>query len=372
MAGILGSLVMPTNLSIFHQVRPKPIEICVADDGLKNNNYQEALAAAVRDAAIGATCVRITEVWVTGQTSLNDIDYTGLKNAEAAAQDAGLNLEMAAYPCPREKCSGNATPTRQWERGKFTNWLAWIIYHSTVNDYTVGNEPNTSYFWANQDNPGKDYERLLASSYDAAKKAGEATGRNISVAGGATAARGTTSTLDFIAQMGQAYRDSFRQKPIMDAWVHHPYPDNSSQAPSVTHQSNNDIGVADYPKMVTALGRAFDGTAQAGSKLPIIYGEFGVQTIEPANKLQLYSGSESVNTLPVTEATQVRYYIQAMGMAACQPNVTTLTIFEAKDEQNLNDWQSGLYYTNGQPKSSAKSFAAAAAQAANGSLVSSC
>src|SRR5262249_1305532 len=39
-------------------------------------------------------------------------------------------------------------------------------------------------------------------------------------------------------------------------------------------------------------------------------------------------------------------------LAFCQPNVIGLFVFHAFDEPNLANWQSGLYYTDGTPKSS--------------------
>ena len=61
------------------------------------------------------------------------------------------------------------------------------------------------------------------------------------------------------------------------------------------------------------LGTAFDGTAQRGSTLPIVYGEYGVETAIPAGKAGAYSGAESAPT--VDEATQGRYYAEAFRLA---------------------------------------------------------
>ena len=49
---------------------------------------------------------------------------------------------------------------------------------------------------------------------------------------------------------------------MMDAAIH-PYPDNSSQAPTVAHPLNTTIAVADYRKLVALLGEAFDGGPSA-------------------------------------------------------------------------------------------------------------
>ena len=89
----------------------------------------------------------------------------------------------------------------------------------------------------------------------------------------------------------------------------HPYGDSSSQPPTFAHPLSTSIGIADYGKLVSLLGEAFDGTAQPGSALPIVYGEYGVETQIPSDKASLYSGAEiRMSTKPVDPATQAAYY----------------------------------------------------------------
>ena len=53
----------------------------------------------------------------------------------------------------------------------------------------------------------------------------------------------------------------------------------------------------------------------------------------------------------MSEATQGQYYDAALQMAACQPNVRAMFLFHVTDENNLDRWQSGVYYADGTPKS---------------------
>jgi hypothetical protein len=139
----------------------------------------------------------------------------------------------------------------------------------------------------------------------------------------------------------------------MDAFAFHPYEDNSSVAPiSGAHPSSTTIAIADYGKLVALLGKAFDGTAQAGSTLPIYYDEFGVETQLPPAKAVFYNGTEPDTTKPVDTATQAAYYQQAIQLAFCQPNIRGLFLFHVFDETGLLQWQSGLYYADGTPKAS--------------------
>src|SRR5581483_2860256 len=223
-----------------------------------------------------------------------------------------------------------------------------------VTTFIVGNEPNSSYYWQPQfDTRGADiaataYEAMLADSYDAIK----AVRPEVTVIGGALDSHGTDnpsnrpshSPLVFIRDMGKAYRASKRTRPIMDVFDQHIYEASSSLPPSMTHPNSTTVGAADYLRLVAALGQAFDGTAQAGSSLPIVYGEYGVESIIPSSEASHYTGHESATSKPVDEATQAAYYIQAMKLAMCQPNVVGLMLFHVEDEADLAAWQSGLFY----------------------------
>jgi hypothetical protein len=158
----------------------------------------------------------------------------------------------------------------------------------------------------------------------------------------------------------------------MDALSLHPYEDHSSVAPVVgVHPSTTTIALADYPKLVSLLGQAFDGTAQPGSALAIYFDEFGVESQIPPDKQALYTGTEPAVTEPVDEATQAAYYRQAVQLAFCQPTVRGLFLFHAVDEKALSGWQSGVYYPDDTPKSSLAGVRLAIEQSLRG-VITSC
>jgi hypothetical protein len=138
----------------------------------------------------------------------------------------------------------------------------------------------------------------------------------------------------------------------MDAFSLHPYEDNSSVPPSFVHPRSTTISLADYPTHVGLLGKAFGGTAQAGSTLPVVYDEFGVESVIPVGKAAVYEGYEPPSAQPVDEATQGEYYAEALALVACQPTVAAFLIFHVSDESQLDRWQSGLFYADDTPKSS--------------------
>ena len=181
--------------------------------------------------------------------------------------------------------------------------------------------------------------------------------------------RPTHSPTTFIRDLGRAYRASGRRRPLMDAFAIHPYMLKPKVPPTVAHPRTTQITLADYPKLVTLLDEAFRGTPQRGRTLPILYAEFGVQTVVPDSKLSAYRpGTNPTAEEGVSPATQAAYYRTALALAYCQPTVKGLFIFHTFDESNLNGWQSGLYYADRTPKPSVRGFRRAVADLREGKL----
>ncbi len=270
------------------------------------------------------------------------------------------------------------TPLSDGDQSDFAAYAAALAKAEDARFLIVGNEPNLNRYWLPQfDANGADvaasaYESLLAKTYDAVKAADPDT----AVIGGALSPRGgdvpgtgrdTHSPTQFVADLGTAYRSSGRTLPIMDGLALHPYEDHSSVPPiEGIHPGTTTIALADYGKLVSLLGQAFDGTPQAGSTLPIYFDEFGVESQIPSAKQQLYTGSEVAVTEPVDETTQAAYYKQAAQLAFCDPNVRGFFLFHAVDETSMPAWQSGVYYADDTPKSSLAPVRAALDQARRG------
>jgi hypothetical protein len=330
-----------------------------AEDVGKTPDYAFAKASMDKAKLAGFDTIRITQTWTRSQRALGPNDQIVLGNAINSAQFTGLRVVLSLYPL-----GSSVTPLTDEDRTDFAAFVADVaVRFPFVHDFIVGNEPNLNRFWLPQFNPdGTDaaapaYEQLLATAYDALKLVRP----HSTVFGGALAPRGvdkpgtgrdTHSPTAFIADLGAAYRSSGRLVPIMDAFAFHPYPETSSTGPNFPHPNGTSIGLADYSKLVALLGAAFDGTAQRGSSLPILYDEFGIETQVPPAKASLYVGAEPATTKPVDEATQAQYYLQAMQMTFCQPTVMGLLLFHVQDEPALSAWQSGEYYVDGMPKTS--------------------
>jgi hypothetical protein len=329
------------------------------EDDVRASTLVEAEARMTAFRLSGFRAVRITSYWTPGLERPTEEEQRVLENVGDAALRNGVRLYVTVmHPGSR------TTPLTAQARAEFASYAAAVVREApSVEHVIIGNEPNLNRFWLPQFSldgssaaPAA-YLALLAQTYDAIK----AVSSKVTVYGGAVSPRGTDrpdgarpthSPTTFIEGLGTAYRASRRTQPVMDAFAIHVYADNSSVAPTVAHPLDTSIGVADYDKLVGLLGTAFDGTAQRGSTLPILYGEYGVETQIPASKADLYTGAEPTTTKPVSEETQAGYYRQALALSFCQPNVVGVLLFLSRDERARAAWQSGVHYVDGTPKSS--------------------
>jgi hypothetical protein len=347
-----------------------------AEDGSRSLDPLTAKAKMDLAAVAGLGVVRMTVLWSPGQQKVAGDEAVVLQNASAAAQLDGIRLLLSIYPR-----TARSAPLSARARGEFSQYAASIARRfPTITDFVVGNEPNLNRFWLPQfgadgvDLAARSYELLLATTYDALK----AVSPDVNVIGGALspqgqdkahAARQTHSPTRFIIDLGKAYRQTARRRAIMDMFAIHPYLIPSRLPPSLAHPRTTTIGIADYPKLVRLLTNAFAGTAQRGETLPIVYDEFGYQSRIPTGKRSLYShlGTAAARDA-IPEAQQALFYRRAFALAACQPTVAGLLIFHVVDERDARAWQSGIYYSNGTPKSSLAAVRAGALAAQGGTL----
>ncbi len=370
---IVGSAIALLALALASSaLAGRPLRVGVVEDAAKWGDSGAKMELA---RLAGFDSVRLTAQWSSGLTSPSSGELANLQNAAAAAAARGIGPIVSIY-----NVGSSSTPADEASRAQFVAYATAVVRAlPSVTSFIVGNEPNSNFYWLPQfDAAGGDaaaqaYEALLAAAYDAIKAARpEAT-----VVGGALEPRGgdnpagakpSHSPTTFIRDLGAAYRASGRTAPLMDVFDLHVYADNSSLPPSMAHPNGTTIAEADYGKLLSLLGEAFDGTAQAGSTLPILYGEFGVESLIPAAKSSLYTGTEPTTTRPVDEATQARYYTEAFKLAMCQPNVIGILAFHVSDESALTGWQSGPYYADDTAKPSLQAIRDAANAARAGTL----
>lgn len=310
---------------------------------------------------LGVNAIGYDTTWQEGQAeAINDV-----KALEAPVNEAlalGIEPIIRFYPCADRnttdvmKCHYPQKPSGE---KMFATTLANLAKGlPEVRKWVIGNEPNSWRFLSPQydENGGSlapaYYTRLLARSYDVLKEISPAN----QVICGALASVGydnpgakhqSHSVAKFIEGMGDEYRRLDRKAPLCDVIDLHPYGRTPNESPMVAH-TDKTIAFADLGKLETAWAKAFAGTAQS-SKLPIYLSEYGIDTEVPPDKKFLYSGSSGPR---VSEPVQAEYYNVAIQFARSDPRVGALLIFHAFDEQNLNGWQSGIYYPDQTKKSS--------------------
>jgi hypothetical protein len=326
-----------------------------ANEGLMlRTSLVEARANMALAKLAGFRAVNVHAFWWPGVTEPRLYDKQTLGNVATASGLLGVPIFVAVT-----NTRGRYTPADDEQRAQFAKFAANVakLYPAAFTKIIVGNEPNLNQFWSPQfDSNGGDiaavnYEKTLAATYDALK----AVSRRITVIGGAVSPRGhddpnasskSHSPTTFIRHLGIVYRASGRQRPIMDWFAFHPYGANSSESPSAQHPTSTNITINDYDKLVRVLGQAFDRTRQLGSKIPIVYDEYGIESTIPTRKARKYTGAEPAATKPVSPTVQGTRYKEAIGLAFCQPTVNAMFLYHAFDEVGRGQWQSGLYYVD--------------------------
>src|SRR5580765_2215254 len=266
-----------------------------------------ARAQMQRARRAGMRAIAFSAFWQPPLRELPPVERDALRRAARAAVAESITpiVDIAQF--------GGETPLTEAQQEDFAEFAASVPrLVPQVEHVVVGNEPNTNLFWRPQfDASGGDaaahaYERLLARSYDAIKGVSPA----VEVIGAGLAARGadrpngkrpTHSPTTFIRDLGSAYRDSGRSRPLMDAFSMHVYGETSRQPPTRARLGTS-IGIADYGKLEALLREAL------GRTTPIVYGEYGVNTTIPPRELAAYSGAEVASKHPVAPSIQTRYY----------------------------------------------------------------
>lgn len=305
---------------------------------------------------LGLTENRLAVIWNPDQP--RTIPDKALLDAYVEAATARqIRLVFAVYP-------GSARVLTDYPEapGEFVDFLQLVARaYPGVKDYIIGNEPNQPRFWQPQFTQGgapvacRQYTAVLARSYDALK----AVDPGINVIGVGLSPRGndnptglsniSTSPVRCIRDIGVAYRASRRQRPLMDEFSFHPYPERDTHPVSRGYTWPK-AGLVNLDRIKQAVWDAFEGTGQPtfaepgrSVLLPALtfrLDEVGWQVGVPAAHRAAYFGRESVDT--TTEAAQAQVYADAIRLLACDPSVRSMLLFGLVDEPDLERWQAGL------------------------------
>src|SRR5256885_1561480 len=243
------------------------LTVGVSEDGGKGASAPAgAFFATLQD--VGLAQNRVSIVWNPAQPS-SMAQEQEIKNWLPLAQTAGVKVVFAVSAHNARDFSSSSGAAAQ-----FAAFLQNVAHtFPTVKDYVIGNEPNQPYFWLPQyDSGGKPlaaaaYEPVLAQSYDALK----AVDTTINVIGIGLSPRGndnplaksniSRSPVRFLHDLGVAYRNSGRVKPLMDQLAFHPYPARNTDLPQTGYTWPN-AGLPNLNRIKQAVWDAFNGTAQ--------------------------------------------------------------------------------------------------------------
>jgi hypothetical protein len=321
----------------------------LTDDTAKWMARQDGVVGVHRDLRLMA--VRVTIPWRPGQVRATRLQQIYLHRISRMIQ---LNDRIVLSVYSFARFAPDTTRTQR----QYCSFLRRVVRRiPLIHDVQIWNEANSPTFWP-ASSGAAGYEALLARCWDALHNV--PTLVNVI---SSTASRHDPG--GFILDLGQAYRESRRSRPLVDTFGHNPYPADSAELPSATHPDGELIGEGDYPTLMNVYLTAFAGTPQ---QIPGVRGvglwylETGFQTVPPPDKRRFYRGHENDRSaLPAVapkadggaqaadQSTQIR---DAVRLAYCQPAVTGFFNFELLDEDKLGGWQSGLLWRDGTRKPS--------------------
>jgi hypothetical protein len=298
-------------------------------------------------------------------------DKALLDHAIPAARAAGLEVVVAAYPYPPRELEAGLGSASLF--GSYVGAVAEI--YPEVKQFTIGNEPNQPAFWRPQFGSGGHnvsaaaFGQYLATAYDSLKAADPA----IEVSGVGLSPRGndrpkakdnvSTSPVRFLRALGDWYRASHRDKPLMDSFSFHPYPHYATDPLDRGYAWPN-AGFVNLDRIKQALWDAFQGTPQPTTRegLKLNLDEVGWQVGTQGRAG--YSGAENV---PVTdERTQAAVYAELVRRAACDPDVAQVSFFGFRDDGARPGFQAGLHRLDDSARPAAAAVADAIAETAGG------
>jgi hypothetical protein len=321
-----------------------------------------------RSASDGSTIVRLLVQWnlVAPQRPnqptdpfdpvyrLDDIDEA---TRSAQAMDQEVMLTITGTP---RWANGGQNPNRMPRNLRdFTNFSRAIAARYSgryagypyVRFWSVWNEPNLQGFLAPQfDSKGRsvapaNYAKLYAAAY-AGLKAGNASAQ---IAIGETSARGSDKPAGLrpTHSPGKFAELVAKANPRLKfaAWAHHPYPSTPNLPPSQLVKWPN-VSLKSLPRFQQSLKKWFH---QANPQIWVT--EYGHQT-------------RPQDSLGVSYATQSKYITQAIAIAKGYPFVGMFIWFVYQDDQG-QEWESGLYTQNGTAKGQSPNRFSAAARPAD-------
>ena len=271
---------------------------------------------------------------------------------------AGMHLVLSIYGTPawaNHDQGQNVAPVNAIDLRKFA-YAAALRYSGkfvsngvklpAVDDWLAWNEPNNPVFLKPQYRrvgshwvmaSAISYAKICNAIYNGVHSTGYTSER---VACGVTAPRGNNNpsssrpSVSPLAFLRAVKRDGL---VTFDAWAHHPYYANPSEAPSTPDGAGESVELGNIDTLIKLVTQLY------GNKR-IWITEYGYETNPPDS----FFG--------VPWKTQAAYLTQAFAIARKNPRIDMMLWFLLRDDSNINGWQSGLITAGGQQKPSFAAF----------------
>jgi hypothetical protein len=280
---------------------------------------------------LGTSVVRVTIAWPDVEPRKGVENWTRYDELLQGLRDRGIAPLVTLWGTPKWANGGkspNWAPASKWTFAGFARRAA--TRYPFVHMWGIWNEPNQAR-WLRPTSAKVYVQTLLNPAYLAIHHAI----RNVQVAGGVTAPRGSTggvSPVDWIKGMRAAHAK-------LDAYAHNPYPLRRNETPtSGACDHCTTITMATLNRLLVDVRKAF------GARIRIWLTEYGYQT-NPPDRL-----------LGVSYAAQARYLSQAALVAYRAPRVDVLIHYLVRDEPDPARWQSGVLTAQGARKPAYQSF----------------
>ena len=271
-------------------------------------------------------------------------EFDDIDEAVRSAQENDQEVILTISGTPRWANGGknpNFMPTRvadftSFSRAIGSRYSGRFMGYPFVRFWSIWNEPNLQQFLAPQfDSRGRsvapaNYAKLAAAAYTGLK-AGNPLAQ---VAIGETSARGSDKATGIrpTHSPGKFAELVAKANPRLkfDAWSHHPYPSVPSLPPSQVVKWPN-VSLSSLPKFEENLKTLFKRKS-----VPIWVTEYGHQT-------------RPEDSLGISYSQQAAYIQQSISIAAGFPFVNMFIWFVYQDDQG-QEWDSGIYTRGGAPK----------------------
>jgi Cellulase (glycosyl hydrolase family 5) len=326
-----------------------------------NNRRALVEGAAQKNATIMRLLVQWHLVASTRPSSPTDpfdaaYNFDDVDEAVRAAQDNDQEVLLTISGTPRWANGGkspNAMPTRvadftNFSRAIGSRYSGRFSGYPFVGFWSVWNEPNLQGFLSPQFNArGRsvapaNYAKLAAAAYKGIK----AGNPRAKVAIGETSPRGSDKATGIrpIHSPGKFAELVAKANPRLkfDAWSHHPYPSSPNSPPSQRVKWPN-VSLVSLPRFNEELKKWFKRKS-----VPIWITEYGHQT-------------RPEESLGIPYAQQAAYIQQSISIVSRYPFVPMFIWFVYQDDQG-QEWESGIYTRNGSPKGTSPARFAASAR----------